>query len=366
MADTSTTQSSTAAAPAPGDASTPVAAIDSPLTLPPPGTPVDIDSLLAGGDDAKALGTETQSGAGGGKIEGEPVKTDEPKVEPDTTTTTTETEDGDPEEKEEASDLEKAKDTKVPDWVQPRLGKYAAKCAKLTERAEAAESKLQAKEEAEAQAAANPSTPLPASAIAHLDTEEKLTERVNTAVNNLQWAESRKDFERYFADDGESVPESQRQTAEEKFQAFKAQELFILANQDTQRKLLTQRKAALEDVKKSVPAMFKAGTEEHAFYAKALANPDLRTDPEFHQLMADALRGKRARLEMAKATAAKVPVKKDVVKVPPIPVPNIATARASVRTDDAPDARAQAWQKAAKQEPVSIDDMMDAGALAAA
>jgi hypothetical protein len=359
MADQNATISSTAAAPALGDASTPAAAIDSPLVLPTPGTPVDIDSLLAGDGDAKELGTGTPSEAGGDKTDGEPVKAAESEVKSDTETTP-ETEEGDPEEKEEAEALKQAESKEVPEWVPKRLSKMAEQKRALREENETLKSQIQAREEAEAKAAENPATPLPSSAIAHLDTADKLDAEVTRAAEFLR--QNKGDPEGMLA---LYQDQPNGMTAAEQVAQWEQYALHVIQNQEGHRKLLTQRQATLEDVKKSTPAMFKPGTEDHAFYAKALSNPDLRSDPEFHQLMADAIRGRKARLELAKATASKVPAKKEVVKAPPIPVPSVATARASVKSDDAPDARQQVWQRTAKQESVSVDEMMDAGALLA-
>jgi hypothetical protein len=376
MAD-ETTQSSAAAAPAPGGASTlETALLNTDLSLPAIGTAVDLESMLAGGEVGEPVGTGTVKAedAGSGREAEEVAESGKRKAEsgkPDTEATeatTTDKVEGKDEDETEAEEIAKAAGKEVPTWVHARLSKNAEQKRALRDQLAEVERQLQEKLDADAEAAANPVTPLPSSTIAHLDTVEALDAEVILASRFLDALTSNPEKVSAEYREREGGP-----TVEDQVADAKAYALHVIGHQEGHRKLLVDRVNHLEAVRKSAPAMFKVGTEEQAFYQKALRNPDLRTDPEFHQLIADAIRGRKARLELAKASAAQSPKSKvqspslDVVKAPPTPVPSVAaTARAAVRTDDAPDPRARVWRDAAGQKAVSLDDMMDAGALSAA
>ena len=131
-----------------------------------------------------------------------------------------------------------------------------------------------------AEAGTKATTIAPSGPLAHLDTLEKLQAATDMATQNLQWAETRRDFDRYFQDD-DTVDEGSGRTAEQKFQDFKAQQLWILSNQAKQTAILIKREEIRKALKKSKPELFIAeNADSKAFVEFYATDPRTREDAD--------------------------------------------------------------------------------------
>ncbi len=270
----------------------------------------------------------------------------------------------DPEETEDADAIQKATAKEVPDWVPERMSKLAAQKRELREQLAAEKSARETLESELAQAREHPATPLPASPLAHLDTPEKLAAEIDKATNFLDWAERPEAIEAYTDDE--------RSTAEEKLKQNKAWALYLLKNQNAQAAVLKQQEESKASARKDAPTLFDPKHEDHAFLNKMLVN-DPRTLPDFHRVVADAVKWRAHQKEAAakkesaiKALAAKPPLNgkdKAAGKTPPKFVPPVSASRAPVSSSEAGDTRTNAWTDAKNGKAQDLDAMITAGAI---
>ena len=244
------------------------------------------------------------------------------------------------------------------------MSKLAAQKRELREQLATEKSTRETLEAELAQAKEHPSTPLPSSPLAHLDTPAKLAAEIDKATNFLDWAERPEAIDAY-ADD-------ERSTAEEKLKQNKAYALFLLKNQNAQTAVLKQQEESMAAARKDAPTLFDPKHEDHSFLNKLLVN-DPRTLPDFHIIVADAVKWRAHQKEVAvkkesaiKALAAKPPLNgKDKVtgKTPPKFVPPVSASRAPVSNAETGDPRNNVWADAKNGKAQDIEAMISAGAI---
>jgi len=281
----------------------------------------------------------------------------------------------------EATDEEKAA---TPKWAEKRLKKNAEQKKELREQLKTRETELAAERTKAADAEARlveKFTAAPSGPLAHLDTPEKLKTAAEQAAGFMRWETTRPDFEKYYQDDPDTVPENLRRTAEQKCQDDKADQLRVLTHHAEQAEILNKRSATRETLKKEKPELFnpahEAGKDRLDLYAS-----DPRTRADFDQLIADAQRGRLIREEEASKTALyhRIDLKKarengakganghangngngngskDKLTLPPIS----SQHRAPVKSPDAPDARAAVTRKISTPGTrIPLEEMSDA------
>jgi len=303
-----------------GDSPTATAPVNAPI--PNPAVAESFDDFLDRQGESLAAKAQSKSGEPKPEEPTDPAEAEEPdaekaaepeaKEEVDTSKeeseetkeqAATDEEAAEPEGKFEKGVLAKLKEAKIPESLQKRIAKAFEKEIKNRE-ALAERDEILVSKDSEIEAlktrlseASDKATIIPSGPLAHLDSLEKLQEAVDAATHNLQWAETRNDFERYFKDD-DGADEGNGQTAEQKFQEFKAQQLWVLKNQPTQAKVLIKRQELRESLKKSKPDLFRAESEDAKAFSEFFKN-DPRTREDADQLAADAIRGRRIREEEA-------------------------------------------------------------------
>ena len=257
---------------------------------------------------------------------------------------------------------EKDKNAKVPEWVTARLSKNSEQKKALREEVAALKEKAEAAEKALAETAATVPTILPPSPLAHLDTPEALESESEKVVNFMKAAKA-PDFVTKYKDYDEDTGTSAT------FDQNQAYALFFLENQNAHAKTLTTKKETTEAVRKANPTLFDGKSAESAERRKLYLN-DPRTLPDYDQFIADALAGRNARLAKAKApeqktepVTAKPKTNGSSAKEAP-PVYTLPAASRSLATSDSvPDARAVVMAKSRTKTGVSLEEMMDAGAI---
>ena len=132
-----------------------------------------------------------------------------------------------------------------------------------------------------------------------------LAAEIDRATQYLEWAERPEALEAY-ADD-------ERSTAEDKLRGNKAYALSLLRHQKAHADLLKQREETVAAARKEAPTLFDPKHEDHALMQRLLVN-DPRTAPDFHLLVADAVKWRAHQKSAAsskeaalKALAAKPP-----------------------------------------------------------
>lgn len=297
-----------------GDSPTSAASVNAPVITPNVAESFD-DFLDKQGED---LAARSQTPKGEPKaedtpapeVEAEPEQSGEanPEGEVDTEAEKEENKPTDPVEPEpegkfEKGVLSKLKEANIPESLQKRIKASFEKEIKNREALADRDAILTTKDaeiealKAQLSEAGNKATVAPSGPLAHLDTLEKLQEATDIATQNLEWAETRQDFERYFQDDP-TADEGTGRTAEQKFQEFKAQQLWILRNSPKQAKVLTKRQELRDTLKKSKPDLFRADHEDAKAFADFFTS-DPRTREDADQLAADAILGARIRREEA-------------------------------------------------------------------
>jgi hypothetical protein len=260
--------------------------------------------------------------------------------------------------------VRQAKAKEVPDWVPERLAKNAEQKRELRTQLAAEKTAREAAEAQLAEAKEHPASPLPSSPLAHLDTPDKLSAEVVKATNFIEWAD-RPDAVDGYKDDEHS-------TAEEKLRNDKAYALFLIKHQSQQAAIIKQREDSLATARKDAPTLFDPKHDDHAFLQKMLVN-DPRTLPDFHSVVADAVKWRahqkkdaESKAAAAKALAAKPPLNsKDKAngKTPPKFVPPVSASRAPVSSAEAGDPRITPWSQAKEGKAQDIDAMISAGAI---
>lgn len=339
--------------------------------------PIDFLAGVGAVVEQGEAGTTSESGA------------EAPKPETSTTTTTGKSAGGAEEEAEgqgaeakteeltsqadeAGEDDEIPADAKVPEWVNERIGKLSGQKRELREQLTAEKAAREAAEKALAEATAAPQAPLPPSPLAHLDTADKLGAEVKRAAEFLKWTESTQDPSSIYKDDDAG-------TADEKLARDRAYALHVIEHQLDQQEVIRKREESVKAARQTRPEMFDAKTDDGKFLGE-LVRSDPRTRPDFYQLVADALRGRRDRedeasgkfkiqridLAAAKAAGAKGAQVKAAEakgsKVPPKYVPPVTASPAPVRPDTGQSTQQSVWEKSRKGA-VDLEEMLTAGAI---
>jgi len=241
--------------------------------------------------------------------------------------------------------------------VQKRLKTTSEQKKALREEVATLKEKAEAAEKALADSAANVPTILPPSPLAHLDTPEALEQESANVVAFMKAAKA-PDFATKYADYDEETGTSAT------FEQNQAYALHFLEHQNAHAKTLATKKETREEVRKAYPALFDGKSDESKERIKLYAS-DPRTMADYDQFIADAIAGRNARLEKAKAPEAP-PVKKTngttaKAKEAP-PVYNLPHSRSPVTPSNVVTPREAIFAKA-RTGGVSIDDMMDAGVI---
>jgi hypothetical protein len=150
---------------------------------------------------------------------------------------------------------------------------------------------------------ASKATLVPSGPLAHLDTQEKVDEAHREATHNLDWIENKpSNWQAYFPDDGEEVPEANRQTGEQKLESFRRRNLEMLKLLPAQSKVVTQRAGARETLKAKLPTVFETGHADAKLLAEFYqTDPRQRADAD--EVFRLYLKGKRIEEEEASGDA---------------------------------------------------------------
>lgn len=272
----------------------------------------------------------------------------------------------DPDEAEVAAKLQ---DERTPKWVSERLSKNAAQKKELKAQLEAVKAEKEAAEQRADELAAKLPTVAPSAPLAHLDSTEKFEEegsKVRDFIGRIDDPATVASYRDYDPDTGTS----------QSFENDKAYAKHFLKNEKAHAQVLKDRAETTEAVKKAAPTLFDGKSEDFQFRAK-LHTTDPRTLPDYEQIIADAARGRRMRLEeqqgkarytrvdLAAAKAATKPAEARATKAqeaaPVFTVPGIV--RPPVTSHDAPNPKEAVMAKARTARGVSIEEMMEAGLI---
>lgn len=252
----------------------------------------------------------------------------------------------------------------------PEFKGYAKRVAKAFELSVSRREALKAKEselaavsetvkelEARLQATAEQAASAPAGPLAHLADEQALTEEVKKCVDFLAWVENTDDPAAFYKD-------TDTASAEEQLAANKRYALHVLQHQDQQSKVLKERQAVRDEVKKQRPTLFDPKHDDHKLFMD-LYKSDPRQRSDFDQLIADALRGRAIR-EAAKAPVKEAPPAKAAIPVKKVSKADLPQPRSAstlpVRGGGLSDADA-VTAKLKSGGRISFDELADSGAL---
>lgn len=349
MADT-TTSEATAASPTPTDVSPPAGVVA-------PSTPAATHGAGLSNEFLAIVGLKDAAGAkpptGKRDTPPAPLATDEEKPK----LADPEDESADPDEIAEAAEVEaKLKAEKTPPWVSERLSKNAQQKKELRAELEAVKTAKAEAEKRIEELSANLPTLQPSSPLAHLATQELFEKEADAVTDFLTRAnepEAASRYKDYDEDTGTSAI----------FENDKAYATYFLKNQKAHAAILKARQASTEAVKTAVPSLFDGKSEDFQF-RQTLHQNDPRTLPDFEQIIADATRGRRERLEEAAGkvrytrtdlSAAKTTTPK-VKETLPVFTPQ--TTRSPVTPADAPNSRDSLMAKAKSGPGVSLETLM--------